>query len=100
MYRCSRCLRIFFWLNISEVIQGACSFREELLVLVIRGAWMSRMDLSVEKKETRRSARMEGGLVMSVDALRSLMNLEMLILLMRRYVKEDGGGGGFGVMSR
>ena len=90
MYRCSRCLRIFLWLNISEVIQGACSFREELLVLVIRWAWMSRMDLSVKKKETRRSARMEGGLVMSVDALRSLMNLEMLILLMRRYVKEDG----------
>ena len=54
----------------------------------------------MEKKESRRSSRRVGGLVISVDVLSSLMNLVMSMLLMRRYVKEDGGGGGFGVILR
>ena len=49
--------------NISGVIQGEGVVRKELLVLVISGACKSSSVRSVEKKESRRSGREEGGLV-------------------------------------
>ena len=50
------------------------------------------------KYKSRRSVRVTGGFVMRGVEFRSHMNLWLLILLRRRYVKVVAGGGGLGVI--
>ena len=58
--------------------------REERLDLVMSGAWRSRSVRRVVKNESRRSGSAGGGVVMREDALRSVMNFDRSILLIRR----------------
>ena len=59
-------------LIISDVIQGDNEVRENLLDLVMSGAWRSSSEV---KYESRRSVRVTGGFVMRGEEFRSHMNL-------------------------
>ena len=62
-------------LIISDVIQGDNVVREDLLDLVMSGAWRSSSERRVVKYESRRSVRVTGGFVMRGVKFRSHMNL-------------------------
>ena len=62
-------------LIISDVIQGDNVVREDLLDLVMSGAWRSSSERRVVKYESRRSVRVTGGFVMRGVEFRSHMNL-------------------------
>ena len=68
--------------------------REDLLDLVMSGAWRSSSERRVVKYESRKSVRVTGGFVMRGVEFRSHMNLRELILLRRRYVNVVAGEGG------
>ena len=86
-------------LIISDVIQTDNVVREDLLDLVMSGAWWrSSSERRVVKYESRRSVRVTGGFVMRGVKFRSHMNLRKLILLRRRYVNVVAGEGGLGMI--
>ena len=62
-------------LIISDVIQGDNVIREDLLDLVISGAWRSSSERRVLMYESRMLVRVIGGFVMRVVEFRSHMNL-------------------------
>ena len=57
------------------MIQGVEAVREDLLVLVRRGAWWSSSERRVTKNKSRNSVKQLGGFVMRGLELRSSMNL-------------------------
>ena len=67
--------REYLSLIISDVIQGDSVVREDLLDLVISGAWRSCRERRVVKYESRKSVRVSGGFVMRGVEFRSHMNL-------------------------
>ena len=56
------------------MIQGVGAVREDLLVLVRRGAWWSSSERRVTKNKSSRSVKQLGGFVMRRLELRSSMN--------------------------
>ena len=62
-------------LIILEVIQGDNVILEDLLDLVMSGAWRSSSERRVVKYEWRRSVRVTGGFVMREVEFRSHINL-------------------------
>ena len=56
------------------MIQGVEAVREDLLVLVRRGAWWSSSERRVTNNKSRRSVKQLGGFVMRGLELRSSMN--------------------------
>ena len=72
--------------------------REDLLDLVMSGAWRSSSERRVVKYESRRSVRVTGGFVMRGVKFRLHMNLRDLILLRRRYVNVVAGEEGLGMI--
>ena len=62
-------------LIISDVIPEDNVVREDLLDLVMNGAWRSSSERSVVKYESRRSVRVTGGFVIRGVEFRAHMNL-------------------------
>ena len=60
---------------ISDVIQGDNVVREDVLDLIMSGAWRSSSERWVMKYESRRSVRVTGGIVMRGVEFRSHVNL-------------------------
>ena len=73
--RMRRDVRAFISLIISDVIQGDILVREDLLNLVMSGAWRSSSERRVVKYESSRSVRMSERFVMRRMVFRSQMNL-------------------------